>query len=79
MSQKYKVLVCDRGKADYEPWTNAAGGGALLRKGRALAWFPEAGRKGPTSPQVGLGKLMQSWAGKNQKTGSMEPYKGGMG
>lgn len=53
----YKVLVCNMGKArgtkSPTPWTTASGGGALLRKGRAPARFPEAGRKGLAAPTWG--------------------------
>lgn len=65
----HKVLVCGIGKAKgtKSPASGpTSGGGALLRKGRAPAWFPEAGRKErPSDLHVGLGKFMQSGAERN--------------
>lgn len=56
-----------KGTRSPTPGSEHGGRGALLRKSKAPARFPEAGRKGPAAPPpLGLEKLMQSWAERNQ-------------
>lgn len=50
------------------------------QEGQGTSLVPRDREEGPTSPHLELGKLMQSWAGRNQKKklAAMESYDGGM-
>lgn len=82
----YKVLVCNMGKAKgtKSPTpgpTHRIGRRSPALEGQGTSLVPRGREEGPSSHHLGLGKLMQSWAERNQNRnwqhGVLQGWSGG--
>lgn len=68
-----------KAKGTKSPTLDLSMGGGAAQEEQGTSLGPRGREEGPSSPHLGLEKLMQSWAERNQKrTGSMESYREGV-